>query len=169
MQTYILHWVIIAITLVMNFFIFILIFPNFHQYDNIKKIWLPFFGTFYHHLCRQRSLKCHVWSLQLFHQVQSECVTIRREQDHVVFWCSNGIGWHCWAFDQFHQEWPVRKANWEVRSLWVTVLSQCFQYAFLSISKFRLFTLMFSQLLACFVCQNVFWSGLNIVLKFTAQ
>ncbi len=82
-----------------------------------------------------------MWSLQLFHPVQSECVAVIREKDHVVFWCSNGIGWHCWAFDQFHKEWPVRKSYCltEIRCLWVNVFFyakfhfHCFQYAFLPI------------------------------------
>lgn len=95
-----------------------------------KQKWLPFWRFLFCHLCSQRGLKFLVW----FHSVQSECVAVRGE-DHVVFWCSNGIGWHCWAFDQFHREWPVRKSYCltEVKCLWVNFFFFFFHYAFLPI------------------------------------
>ncbi len=141
-----------------NFFLFP---PKFHCFDNIKTKRTPFPALFCH-LCSQRGLKLLVWSLQLFHPVQSECVAVIREKDHVVFWCSNGIGWHCWAFDQFHKEWPVRKSYCltEIRCLWVNF----FFYAKFHFSLFsvcippNLYTLlgvyfksMYSKLLA-YVC-----------------
>lgn len=123
-----------------------------------KQKWLPFW-RFFCHLCSQRGLELHVW----FHSVQSECVAVRGEKDHVVFWCSNGIGCHCWAFDQFHKEWPVRK------SYCLTEVCEWMFFHFSSMFSLcippRLYTLlgvyyksMFSQLLAHFVCQNVFIS-----------
>lgn len=119
-----------------------------------KQKWLPFW-RFFCHLCSQRGLELHVW----FHSVQSECVAVRGEKDHVVFWCSNGIGCHCWAFDQFHKEWPVRK------SYCLTEVCEWMFFHFSSMFSLcippRLYTLlgvyyksMFSQLLAHFVCQT---------------
>lgn len=99
-------------------------------------------------------LKFLVLSLRLFHPVLSECVAVRREEDY-VFWCSNGIGWHCWAFDQFHQEWPVRKAYrlTEVRFLWVIWV---FFFFFFPFNVFSMHSSPFVRFGLCLLQINVF-------------